>query len=968
VLRFKVLLLAFVALGALTPAFGQAVEAPTAAADPEAAADGAADPAGSADEFDEEDEFEGEEVIVVTGQRLPGEVRGDIKPEIQLDRRDIRSYGVSSVGELVEALAPQTGSGRGRGDGAPVILVNGRRISSFREIRDLPPEAIVRVDIFPEEVALKYGYRADQRVMNFVLRRRFQAVTGELEGGVPTEGGRTSYEADANIVRIDGAGRWAIDAEYQRDTSLLESERDIVQAVGGEPFDLIGNIAAPTLGEEIDPALSALLGETVTVAGVPVAAASGAPSLGDFSNEATLTDQRRFRTLLPDTEQYSINGTLNRNVFGNVAGTLNASWEQSRSTSRLGLPEATFLIPAGNPFSPFSADVDLYRLFEAPRPLTREASSRTGHLGLALNGDLSRWQWSLTANYDNVRSVTRTDRELDLGGVEERIATGDPTFNPFAPIPVEQLAFGQRDRARSTDQFGNAELVANGSPFALPAGDVSTSFKLGGEARRFDSESSRGGFEQTIDLSRDEANASANIDLPIASRRNAVLDAIGDLSANANFAIEELSDFGSLITYGYGVTWSPLRQVQVIASVTEEDGAPSVQQLGNPIIAVPNVRVFDFVRGETVDITRIEGGNPDLLADHRSVFKLGVSVKPLGGDTDLTIRADYNRSRTRNLIASFPTATAEIEAAFPQRFVRDADGRLVSIDARPVNFARASSQEIRWGFYFSKPIASRRPAGGWRGRGGEGGRRRDGGSPDAPAPSGETPTSTGESPSVPGAAPAQAPPAEAPPPATPREAWRGRDGGTGGFGRGGGRGGLGPGGFGRGGPGQGGRINLALFHTWRLQDEVLIRPGVDELDFLDGSAVGNSGGRPQHQIELQAGIFKNGFGARLAANWQSATTVEGNPGTGGGDGSSDLRFSDLATVNLRLFSDLGQQPSLVRKHPWLRGTRVSLAVDNLFNSRMEVRDASGVTPLSYQPAYLDPLGRSVRISLRKMFF
>jgi hypothetical protein len=33
-----------------------------------------------------------------------------------------------------------------------------------------------------------------------------------------------------------------------------------------------------------------------------------------------------------------------------------------------------------------------------------------------------------------------------------------------------------------------------------------------------------------------------------------------------------------------------------------------------------------------------------------------------------------------------------------------------------------------------------------------------------------------------------------------------------------------------------------------------------------------------------------------------------------------------------------------------------------------VRDNTGATPLSYQPASLDPLGRSVRISLRKMFF
>jgi hypothetical protein len=33
--------------------------------------------------------------------------------------------------------------------GSPVILLNGRRIAGFQEIRDLPTEAILRVDILP---------------------------------------------------------------------------------------------------------------------------------------------------------------------------------------------------------------------------------------------------------------------------------------------------------------------------------------------------------------------------------------------------------------------------------------------------------------------------------------------------------------------------------------------------------------------------------------------------------------------------------------------------------------------------------------------------------------------------------------------------------------------------------------------------------------------------------------------------
>lgn len=137
------------------------------------------------DEASAASEDEGEE-IVVTGQRLRGSVVGDIAPELTLTPGDVRSYGVSSLADLIAELAPQTSSGRGRGGESPVVLLNGRRISSFAEIRNIPTEAIQRVEILPEEVALKYGYRADQKVVNVVLRRRFNAVTAELEGAVPT--------------------------------------------------------------------------------------------------------------------------------------------------------------------------------------------------------------------------------------------------------------------------------------------------------------------------------------------------------------------------------------------------------------------------------------------------------------------------------------------------------------------------------------------------------------------------------------------------------------------------------------------------------------------------------------------------------------------------------------------------------------------------------------------------------------
>lgn len=877
------------------------LHAQQAAAPPIAPQSGAAPPAAapgtSADPNDDEPEAT---EIVVTGARERGAVIGDIPPENQLDRREIRAYGASSISELLTALSPQTASTRGRGGDAPVVLLNGRRISGFGEIRDLPPEAIERVDILPEEVALKYGFRADQRVVNIVLRRRFRAVTAEVSGGLATEGGRAAYGGQMNVLRIDRNGRWNVDVNYQHSDPLLESQRDIVQSSPSSPFQVV------------------------------------APA-----------DLGRFRTLLAGTDTLSLAGTVNKTIFGNVSATLNGRYDYSTSRSQLGLPSGILTVPAGSPFAP--SGTTLFRLFDVGEPLARQNDTGTAHVGITLNGDLLPWRWSFTGNYDRTVSDLTTGTGLDISALQSTILARDPSVDPFGTFPLGLVDARPSDRAHSVSSTGSADLLFNGSLLKLPAGDVSTSIRGRFRTRDLSSETLRAGVLTSRDLSRDELSLQANVDVPIASRRRDVLKGLGNLSANFNAEVEHFSDFGTLTTFGYGLNWSPFDQLSLIASATHEQGAPSTQQLGDPVLTTPNVRVFDFLRQQTVDISQITGGNPNLIADNRRVWKLGATIRPLQ-KTDLTISANYTNSRIRNPIAGFPTATAELEAAFPERFVRDSSGRLTLIDARPVNFQRSDREDIRWGLNLSLPVGPQPPAGGFRARFGGQGR-----------PAGPAGSASGGAPGAPGGAlgPGGTPGA-------PAQGAAGRGGGfgggRGGFGGGGGRGG------GFGGPGAGaGRLQLSLYHTWHLRDEIAIRPGLPILDLLHGSATGSRGGSPQHEVEATAGVFRNGFGARLAANWQSGTTVRGGSNALGAT-TGDLRFSPLTTVNLRLFADLGLQRSLVKASPFFRGARVSLNFDNLFNDRLRVTDSTGTTPLSYQPGYLDPLGRSVRISFRKLFF
>jgi hypothetical protein len=786
------------------------------------------------------DEY-GDEDIVITGQRARGSVVGDIPPERTYDSRDVRATGATNINELLDALAPELGSSRGSG-GQPVLLLNGQRISSFRELRDIPTEAISRVEILPEEVALKYGYRADQRVVNIVLRQRFRSTVALASGSAATDGGYFAPTGDLTRLIITREGRTTLNLHAEGNGILTEAERDVLLS---EP-----------------------------------------PPAG-----ATEEDVLAARSLVPSRRDIRGSATINRQVLGNVSATLNTEFEHSESRSLIGLGDTLLA------------------------PLARNATSDTAHLGTTLNWDKGGWHWNIVGNADLERDVTKSDVD-----------------DPGSP----------RDRARTTTASGDLSATANGNLFKLPAGDASATFKVGGDTQHLDGEHSQDGLITSNSLSRTTGDASASIDLPI-SRRNRDFSALGNLTLNANAEVDHLSDFGTLTTLGAGVNWSPVDRLNFIGSWTREEGAPTIHQLGDPVLVTENTRVFDFTRDETVLVTATTGGNADLLADRRNVFKLGANWQPFA-NVDLRLRADYVHTTTDNPISNI-TVTEAIEEAFPDRFIRDSSGQLVRVDLRPVNFDRARKDTLRLGLSFDKKLKSRRPSQSVIDQiRAQFGRSR----PGAPAQGQNAPTS---------GAPPEGATQGGPPPGPPPEA--GGPPSEGGFGRGGGGRGFGGGGGFFGG-GSRGRLQFSLTDTITFVDKVKIQPGVPELDYLHGDAAGSTGGTPRHQIQGQAGWSNNGLGARLSANWQSGTTINNARG-------DNLRFSPLGTFDLRLFANPGDIPEVAVKHPWLRGTQLRLDIKNMFNAKQNVRDAAGIVPLNYQPDLLDPLGRTIKITFRKLF-
>ncbi|WP_374406014.1 TonB-dependent receptor domain-containing protein [Pelagerythrobacter sp.] len=974
-----------------------------------------------------EDAVDSGEEIVVTADRIRGQVDTDVPPVLELEAEEIASYGAGSIEELIELLAPQTGSGRGRGDGRPVFLINGQRVGGFREFRRYPPEAIEKVEVLPEEVALQFGFPADQRVVNFILKDNYASREVEGEFGAPFRGGTSNGEVELSQLTIAGDRRLNIGFEFGSTSLLTEDERDIIQTTG----------SAPTVPTDPDPA--------------------------------------PFRSLRADSENWELDATLNSSLGeapGSGTFSVNGGIERSSSRSLSGLDVVTLTDGGATAVRTLDAD-----------PLTRRNRSTTVSLGGSLNKPIGDWLFDTTLEASRSESTTLIDRRRDAGVLQDLVDAGELEIDGVLPgIPAAGV-----DRAESTSYAADAKATLRGNPFMLPAGEANLTFDTGYSWNRIESTDTRTAMDDTFAQTRGNLSAGVNLGLPIASEREGFLGGLGELSLNLAAGVNHLSDFGTLADATAGLSWRPTERLSLQASYIWKEAAPSLSQLGDPVVTDFNVPVFDFTRGESVLASIVTGGNPDLAAETQRDIKLSANY-----ELDLFDRAnivvEYFRNRSDDVTQSFPLLTPAIEAAFPDRVVRDTAGNLVSIDRRPITFAGTKSSRLRYGINVFGRVGRAEPEaapggdgggrGGWRGRmsaaapqppanGGEGppapqaaapapgdaapgtpGRRFDPARMEqmrqtfCATPAGETPDLSGVPErmlerlkgedgqidpakvealrirlcSAEGAAAGGQfrrmdperfaalrqtlcadPAAEIDVATLPEEVqarlrdangqidptrlaeFRNRicampapeaSGEAGGEGQErGGRvarsGGESRAGGGRFGGGQGQSQG-----RWNLGLYHTIEFENEVLVAPGGPVLDQLSGQafgtgvPRHKIELEGGLFYKGIGLRASGNYESATRIDGS----GLPGSQDLFFDDIATFDLRLFANLEQQEWLTGGTPgFWKGTRLSFSIDNVFDAQQRVTDGTGTVPLSYQPQLIDPLGRTFEIEFRKLF-
>ena len=197
--------------------------------------------------------------IVVNGRKQLGETQ----PLRHFDADELRAMGITSIKDMMERLGAQL---KGADGANPVYAINGRRPLDDEEVQSLPFDAIQSFDLLPQEAAAGLGYSPNQPVLNFTTKAKFQGFETMANGQTSTDGGGGSADGRFAATRLRGKTRFTLTATWLRQNELRQDRRSI-RPDPSLPFDSVGNVTALG-GGEIDPQLSALADNPVTIAAV----------------------------------------------------------------------------------------------------------------------------------------------------------------------------------------------------------------------------------------------------------------------------------------------------------------------------------------------------------------------------------------------------------------------------------------------------------------------------------------------------------------------------------------------------------------------------------------------------------------------------------------------------------------------------------------------------------------------------
>lgn len=509
---------------------------------------------------------------------------------------------------------------------------------------------------------------------------------------------------------------------------------------------------------------------------------------------------------------------------------------------------------------------------------TLRPETRTIAVNLAGTGTIQGWAVSL----NGVLSGRRERFDVVVDGATSPLEQSSETLALNGSVGGEAggwtLRAGLDGLLAETRQSGASPLeartmglaahaMADRRLFALPAGPATLT--LSGRWNRTETRTETPGGAQERSAGGLDVRAGLGLPLSRAARRGrgAATGSLGDAALTLGGRLHQ-SDAADLEGgANAALSWSPVRGARFTAQWAGSTDSPSDDQRLAPVVFGAPQTVFDVQAGEAVDILPVLGGNPDLRNQRQDRMAASMSLGPF---TDWRLQGNLSwvRLDTRDAIGAVPALSPAAEAAFPDRFVRDSNGRLLRIDQRPINLDRVQTETLSWALNMTVPLGDER----------------------------------------------------------------------------------------------GDAVQLGVGQSRRLVDRVALRAGYPLLDRL----AGDGGSAAADHVDVRADVRLGQWTVNLEARRRAPTRVRRASGQ---DGPDDLRLDAFSTVDLKVGYRLERLRPATDDGPARRdpGVRLEFEVMNLFDSRQTARLGDGRPAPGYGRDATDPLGRTVRVTLRSRF-
>lgn len=216
------------------------------------------------------------DTIVVTGSRIVRQEFAAPNPIVSFTAAAIQESGNTNITNFLERVPALTGSRdftqtsggnavatapfgeaglnelnlRNLGTNRTLVLVDGRRHvagepnTAAVDINSIPTDLIERVDVLTAGASAVYGADGVSGVVNFILKRDFEGVSGRFQQGISNQGDAAnsfvSMAAGKNFA--GGKGNITLAFEYNEDDRLQNDDRDYLQT--SQRQYLVGNNAA----------------------------------------------------------------------------------------------------------------------------------------------------------------------------------------------------------------------------------------------------------------------------------------------------------------------------------------------------------------------------------------------------------------------------------------------------------------------------------------------------------------------------------------------------------------------------------------------------------------------------------------------------------------------------------------------------------------------------------------------------